>query len=397
MGDTQRSQGPIGAAPPQVPDRAVSAAEIRRLAALKFELLASGLKLTSAASAALAGAKTPIRTRSGISGGLDIILPHEIHVNVPVQEGFAAKSSLTLDTSLSSLGIFRNGTLLSEAKIQPEPSYYHRRTADGTEEMVRIGQMCSGDRFCYGMTGPGCYFWGSKKRCRYCSIGFNYDADAAKKAKSQLIEVLDAAMADPSLPARHILLGGGTPPGEDMGAVLASELCREIKARYDVSIYVMIAAPLKDAYIDLLRESGADELGMNLEFWSEEAWRSFIPGKYMEIGKSRYLKALEHAVRVFGPINTRSIFIAGLEPAEETIAGALHVASMGVMPIISPFRPLANTMLADRSGFTGDQYLEMWDAMDKAVANFGVPLGPTCIACQNNTLALPFGSLYHHY
>src|SRR5690606_32443491 len=114
---------------------------------------------------------------------------------------------------------------------------------------------------------------------------------------------------------------------------------------FDISIYVMICAPLRNEYIDQLYDSGVDELGMNVEFWSEQAWETYIPGKHRRIGKQRYLKALEHAVMRFGRINTRSIIIAGLEPLDDTLEGIKFFASMGVMPIISPFRPLRGTEL----------------------------------------------------
>ena len=159
----------------------------------------------------------------------------------------------------------------------------------------------------------------------------------------------------------------------------------------------MIAAPLQNSYIDMLHDAGADELGMNLEFWSDAAWKELIPGKEAEIGKLRYLKALEYSVKRFGPINTRTIFVAGLESMDETIDGAISVASMGVMPIISPFRPLNGTMLEDRRGFSATEYWKMYETIASEVAMLDIPLGPTCIYCQNNVLAAPSGAAYKYY
>ena len=85
--------------------------------------------------------------------------------------------------------------------------------------------------------------------------------------------------------------------------------------------------------------------GLNMELFSDAAWETIIPGKHQHIGKQRYLKALEYAVSIFGPINTRSILIVGLEDARHTIEGAATLASMGVMPILSPFRPLEGSDL----------------------------------------------------
>jgi hypothetical protein len=138
-------------------------------------------------------------------------------------------------------------------------------------------------------------------------------------------------------------------------------------------------------------------VGLNLEFWSDDAWSSFIPGKHMEIGKARYLEALEYCVWLFGPINTQSILIAGLEPLTLTYEAAVFLAQMGVMPIISPFRPLSDAILQDCRGASTAEYVELWDALDCAITPLGVPVDPACIACQNNTLGLPTDERYRVY
>ncbi|MDB4223372.1 hypothetical protein N9850_06340 [Granulosicoccus sp.] len=372
--------------------------EIARWAEIKFGLLAEGARISQSAKEALFGSKQPIRTRSGVSGGLDIALDGYIDVNVPVTEAFTFSSTFRLDFSGDVFLVTRHGKEICEFIPQPTPSYYEGKLTESGEEMRRIGQMCSGDRFCYGMTGPTCYFWKKERRCKYCSISNNFDEDAARKQKTHFNEVLDAAISDDRLPAKHVLLGGGTPKGDDMGAIMASEYCRELKEKHpDISVYVMIAAPLENKYIDLLHSSGADELGMNLEFWSDHAWQNYIPGKNEKIGKDRYLRALEYSVNVFGPINTRSILIAGLEDLEHTLEAGIHLVNMGVMPILSPFRPLDGTMLENHRGATGAEYVDLWTRLDEKAEPLGIPVGPSCKACQNNTLALPFGSRYRSY
>ena len=365
-------------------------------ASIKFGLLAHGARLTPAADTLMHDVKRPLRTRSGVSGGLDIALDGRIDVNVPVEEKYAFRSPYSLDYDGDFI-VVKEGTTLCTFQPQPTPAFYLKRTKDDAEPMHRIGQMCSGDRFCYGMTGPTCHFWRRDRRCKYCSIGKNYSADAARKQQSHLMEVLAEAVSDPNLPARHVLLGGGTPPGPDMGALLAADLATEIKARYDLPIYVMIAAPLEDRYIDALSDAGVDELGINMEFWSEEAWRRYIPGKNDLIGRGRYIDALEYAASIFGPIRTRSILIAGLESAQSTHDGALALAERGIMPILSPFRPLDGTMLSGSTGFSGDEYVELWEELERSLAPLDIPLGPTCTACQNNTVSLPFGAHYRKY
>lgn len=370
--------------------------DFSRIGLLKFEMLADGLRVSPEAQKQIELSKGPIRTRSGASGGLDLILPFGIYVNAPILESFATKSPLILDIIDNKLVIKRGEDVLTFAELQPIPRYYNLHTSDGLP-MKRVGQLCSGDRFCYGMTGTYCWFWKSERRCLYCSIGLNKDQDANQKTIKQLIEVLGVAISDPVLPAKHILLGGGTPEGDDMGAILASQLCREIKKVYNTSCYVMISAPLKNEYIDLLRDSGADELGINLEFYSESAWEQFIPGKNKYIGRKRYFNALEYSVKVFGPINTRSILIVGLEQPENTIEGAVSLAEMGIMPILSPFRPLTGSRLENTRGFSYQMNWDIYQEIHSRISTFGIPTGPTCIPCQNNVLALPVPNEKYKY
>jgi hypothetical protein len=371
--------------------------ELKRLGLIKFEILASGLRVSDRAWQFVRRSKGPIRTRSGASGGLDIILPHDIYVNSPINERFASQSRLVLDAVKGTLVVKEDGHILCTAELQPLPHYYELETSDGTP-MVEIGQLCSGDRFCYGIKGAYCFFWQHEKRCKFCSIGLNRDRDASRKTVDQMMETLAAAVSDPSIPAKHVLLGGGTPNIEDMGAVLIADLCEAIKKRFDLSCYAMLSAPSKNEYIDMLWQAGVDEIGINLEFHSEDAWRMFIPGKDQYIGKKRYLEALEYAVSLFGPINTRSILVVGLEDPEHTIAGAEKLASMGVMPILSPFRPLDGTDLADARGFDHQLYFDIYTEVHTRAMGYGIPTGPTCIPCQNNVLALPLSSdMYRFY
>lgn len=371
--------------------------ELEKLGFLKFDLLVSGLKISSQVNDYLIEKKRPIRTRSGSSGGLDLLLPMGIYVNSPVDEKFAKKSHLLLDKENEKLVIKSDGIVVTTADLLPLPDYYNLQLSDGTP-MAKIGQMCSADRFCYGMTGPYCWFWKPDRRCKYCSIGLNAKLDYSKKTEDELIKTLSHAINDANNPAKHVLIGGGTPDGEDMGAVLASKLSNVIKKNFDISIYVMICAPLENKYIDMIKDAGADELGMNIEFYSDEAWNKYIPGKNKYIGKKRYFEALEYSVKLFGPINTRSLLIAGLEDMSYTIAGANHLASIGAMPILSPFRPLNGTELENEHGFDVQTYWDMYKQIHENVTKFSIPTGPTCICCQNNTLSLPLPSgVYRKY
>jgi len=370
---------------------------LRDSAIAKFKILSYGLRVTDIAEKQVAAHKPAIKARSGVSGGIDVVLPGDLFVNCPT--GGPAKDSpvvLDYDQNLGLVLKEDQKIILRDIQLQPVPAYYGLSTSDGTS-MRMIGQYCSGDRLCIGITGPYCRFWNQSLRCRYCSIGFNKSRDLPQKNHEQILETVQAALMDPVLPAKHILLGGGTPNTEDMGAVKAAYLAERIKMAFDVSIYTMICPPLSDDYLIMLRDSGVDELGMNLEIFEESLWPKYIPGKHAVIGRDRYLSALQLAVKLFGRINTRSVLLVGIESPENTLKGVELLSSMGIMPILSPFRPLEGAMMENYRGFDHDM---LWDVFEEAVSiasKYEMPIGPTCIPCQNNTLALPLNNSQYRF
>jgi hypothetical protein len=217
----------------------------------------------------------------------------------------------------------------------------------------------------------------------------NSNDDSLNRNIVDFLEIVNRAINDSIRPARHILLGGGTPNSPDMGAREIAEITKAIKSNHDVSVYAMIAAPLENASIDILHDSGVDELGINLEFWSEEAWSNLIPGKNKIIGKKRYLEAISHLGKVFGRVRSRSIMVAGLESASETLNGVKHLVDAGVMPILSPFRALSGTIMERAEGFSSREYQILYVEAARIAAKAALPIGPACIPCMNNVLALP--------
>lgn len=374
---------------------APSDAEVRNLARLKFGLITRGVRIDPAAEGLMTGGKTPIRTRSGVSGGMDLVLPHGVHVVAPHAEPHVAESPFILRNRGGRLALDEHDGWSGDIGLVARPAFYHQSLQDGSP-VNSVGQLCSPDRLCIGMTRH-CVFWKKERRCTFCTIGSNVAAEHREKTIVNIVETVRIAASDPIQPARHILIGGGTPNDEDRGAVFAAEVSAAIKAVIDIPIYVMIAPPSDLDDVRRLHDAGVDELGMNVEFFSRDALERHTPGKLELVGQEHHYRALERAVDVFGPINTRSIAIVGIEPAAETIAGAARLAGMGVMPILSPFQPLAGSMLGAERGFTPQQYVDVWDASRDAVEAQDMPLGPTCRCCQNNVLAMPFGHWYRTY
>lgn len=365
---------------------------------LYMELLVSGVRVPDRLPI---GSKIPHRVRSGSCGGLDLVLPDGRYVNAPVNEHFVTQSAfrLRLDEEDRATVINDETGESIPVSIPKAPEYYDHAVCSSGRKMAQVGQICS-DRLGIGITNR-CTFWSHKsERCRFCSIGLNVESGAEVRNKDvlEIVELVDVAVEDPVLPARHILLGGGTPPGSDAGARAMAQATEKIKERHpDIPVYAMMVPPADERWIVRLREAGVDELGMNVEFFSDEAASTYMPGKHQRLGLATYLSALTLAVDTFGPVNTRSIVIVGLEPAEHTVRGAARLASMGVMPILTPFRPLVGTPMEYHERWSSRELWRLTVEAADAVSQHDIPLGPTCVPCQSNTLIAGDHPLYRHY
>lgn len=371
---------------------------------LKTALLCQGLRPVEAVLASFGRqVRPPMRVRSGSCGGLDVILPGGTYVNCPVHEDYAATSPFRLrnvegqseDLGTNQLVLEHDDGRTWPVQLLPVPQYYSQVDQRG-RPLSQLGQLC-GDRLGIGLTNDCTYWQRPAKRCKFCSIGLNLGTEQRRKLEAEIVEVVDAAFADSVAPARHVLLGGGTPLGTDAGADAIAEAARAIRQRHDVSIYAMVAAPTDLTAIERLAEAGVDEVGMNLELVDPQFAARLIPGKHDELGLDHYLRALEQAVVHFGRLATRSILVVGLEPMEATLKGVELLAARGVMPILSPFRPMKGTDLAH---LQPPPLAMLWETLLGAreiATRYDVPLGPLCIPCQGNTLTVPEHPEYRFY
>lgn len=118
-----------------------------------------------------------------------------------------------------------------------------------------------------------------------------------------------------------------------------------------------------------------------------------MPGKG-QIPLNQYLSALEAATSLWGKTgNVRTLFIAGLERTESLLQGIEAVASRGIVPILSIFRALYGTEMGDIVPPSNNWLVSLFYNGEDICRRYHLHLGPSCSACQNNTLSLPFDML----
>lgn len=362
---------------------------------LKFRLLAEGAVMAPDFVSSTKGwAKPALRVRSGSCGGVDLILPDGTHVNCPVNEPFARRSSLTLGLVDGKPSVMIDGDAVT-VDLVPAPAYYSRADSAG-RPFTRTGQVCF-DRLGIGLTNNCLYWRDPASRCKFCSIGLNTRTEDVRKELSAIAEMARAAFADEIYPASHTLIGGGTLDVPDRGIGRIADITRVLKSIDPAPVYAMITPPSDLDLLDELVAAGVDEIGINVELIDEQAAQRLLGAKRSEHGLEGYRCALTRAVELFGPMAARSILIVGLEPPERTLEGVELLSAMGVMPILSPFRPLIGTELESHPPPTAELLLDVAIEATGIAATNGIPLGPTCMACQGNTLNLPGDPAYHRY
>lgn len=354
---------------------------LTEIQSLKIKLMAHGLVVTGNAKEELIlEGKVLSYEDYPTTNGLFLQIDKDIFVNAPINE----KSTIILDFS-------KNFSLIDSekifpVKIYPPPNYFGKKNKEN--EVFGVHDVTHLDRIRVSPIN-GCAF-----RCKFCN---SWLEKYYKKDVKDLIEVITTAINDSILPAKHILISGGTPALADNDYLDMSykEITRKFSPQ-GVPVDIMLA-PRKDLkYIDLLYSWGVNDLSINLEVWNDKIAKEIIPQR-CTVNKDGRIKFIERGVKVFGKTRIRSALLIGLEPIQDTLEGVEKLASIGCVPMLSPFRPSPDTPLAKISQPTVEQMVEVYQKSSEICKKYDVKLGPRCIPCMHNTLTFPDGSPFYFY
>lgn len=320
------------------------------------------------------------------TGGVTLRLANDIYINAPFDNPYVENPEAVLDYD-SREHVFRIAFRGHELTGQalPLPGYLSSRDSAGRP--VTDVVFSHVDRVRISPVG------GCTMTCQFCDIpGRKYTPRPA----DQLLEALDVAMRDTALPAKHVLISGGTPGLRDFEYF--DDVCRATVEAVDVPVDVMMPPRQQDpGFIDRLSDMGVNGYAINLEVYDEEVSRRVTPQKY-RLGPKHYAHAIERAVaRTGGNGRVRSLILVGLEPEDRTLAGVEFLARLGCDPVLSPFRPSPGTVLVNAPAPTMDLLERVYQESLNIVEKHGVKLGPRCIPCQHNTLTFPDSSGAYHY
>jgi hypothetical protein len=321
-------------------------------ALLKLDLYCRGLRLDEAALVEQRGGRKILRTRAGLGSGLEVILPGGLWTNVPVLEPFAKRSPYSLRVSDSDLWIDRDDLgPVAPVRLSPRPAWYDRGTASG-KPMTRVGSLQGTYLGIY--PAKVCEYWlrEEKEQCRFCSVGLNLGCDDADaKSVEEVLEVVRAARAESGI--TYVDFNTGHYDGDTYLDILEPYITR---VKRETRLLIGIQTP---PHHDLqryreLRRMGVNRVSFCFELFNRERFREVCPGKDRQYGLDRYLEAVEYCAQEvrptgsgFEPWVVNGEIIAGLEPPEDSIRAIDWITSVGAVPTVCVFRPLAGTAYAD--------------------------------------------------
>jgi pyruvate-formate lyase-activating enzyme len=347
---------------------------------VKIQCLSTGIQVSATALDLLSNGGTELLTihEYPTTGGLTLVLDEDVIVNAPFDEWFCAEAEVHLDLDADGLFLQLDDDRHPVHRVLPLPGYLGHTDSHGRQ--VSDIAMSHADRV---RVSPvvGCAY-----DCGFCDLPLmRYQM----RDRAQIVEALLVAAEDAALPARHVLISGGSPRRPHVEQFI--QLCADVIRASPLPVDVMFSPTIDDlSIVDRLVDAGAHSFSINIEVYSASAASDLLRTK-QALTHKRFAETIERAVDLLGSTGrVRSLIIPGLEPVEATLEGVDFLASLGCDPVLSPFRPSEGVALSARRPPTAEDLRDILEESRRIVAKYGVGLGPECVPCQHNTLTFPW-------
>ena len=351
-----------------------------KLELLKVTVLSKGVRLTERASTVLSqDGQRPLTVHEyATTGGVTLRLPRDVYVNAPFDDWYCDDSPVVIDGGEDDRLDIQFGDLhVEDVRFLPLPGYLQETDVQGRN--VTDTAMSHGDRVRISPIS-GCAY-----DCSFCDLP---SARYMRHPLDQLRQALHVALGDEVLPARHVLISGGSPGRRDL--TWFEDVVVDLTRACPVPVDVMMAAVPDTELVDRLVDGGVAGFSLNIELFGEDASSLHIRAKN-RLARPCFEDFAGRAVERLGRDGrVRSLIIVGLEPPEYTLAGVELLASLGVHPVLSPFRPARQTRLEEADPPDAGLLLDVLAESRRIVDRYGVSLGPSCVPCQHNVLAFPW-------
>ncbi|MCI1996804.1 MAG: radical SAM protein [Clostridium luticellarii] len=242
------------------------------------------------------------------------------------------------------------------------PKYYDYKTSDGMEMSNVATYNREGTIFV--AYSNECALKDKGLDCLFCNINSTKDTYAEKEGIEWKYpkQIGETAAATYKNGAKHITISGGfIPERREVDYYIdVAEAIQEYTGLEDFNGTGVIGAPLDLNVIDKYKEAGYRTIAMNIEIWDKNIYKAICPGKVEQCGGwDHWVKALEHAAKVFGYGKVRSNIVAGIEPKNSTLEGVEYLASKGVICLAGAWCPNPGSALEGHRTPEPEWHLDM--------------------------------------
>jgi hypothetical protein len=346
---------------------------------LKLDLYCKGMRLDESCYIEGDGGRQVLRTRAGLGSGVELVLPAGLWTNVPVVEPFAQRSPYILRRRDGGYWIDRESEPVAPVTLSPRPQWYDAKTSTG-KAMTRVGTLQGTYLGVY--PAKVCEYWTEKPQranCKFCSVGLNLGVDDADdKSVGEVMEVVRAARAGSGI--TYVDFNTGHYEGDTYLDILEPYI-RRIKKETGLLVGVQTPPHHDLRRYDALREMGVNRVSFCFEIFDSCLFKEVCPGKAREYGLERYLEAVRYCAALgrkgprTEPWVANGEIIAGLEPPESSIRAIDWITSVGAIPTVCVFRPLAGTDYADVSPPQTEPLIPVFRRLYEACMERGLPIG----------------------
>lgn len=343
---------------------------------LKIGLLNQGIRFTENA---LRQMEQKGRARAGVFQSVDLILENGLIVNAPYQTKFSEMTPYYVEWDGEAFHLSYEDTRLCRVHFDTEDPHRDRIASNGT--VFRNVAFWATDRLRVHHQ-LRCQFKGEGNGCHFCNVR----PKEGNFSLEDVFEIVDFYLQHTDF--RHFLIGGGSGKDTDEYRNILA-IVRHIRTRSQKPIYIMCLPPKDPSVLLEYYKAGVNEIGFNLELFDRQLAQEIMPGKG-RIPLTQYEAAYREAVKLWGQNGAvRSLMVLGLEPMEKFYQGVEWLCGLGVMPIISVFRPVKNIKLQDVMPPENESLTQIFYRASQIANRYNLSLGPSCRSCQNNTLSLP--------
>lgn len=334
-------------------------------ALLKLDLAIRGARLDTPLRERPELLRSP-RVRGPIARSIEIVLPGDVLVSAPVEESFTADSPYLLAVEEDRFCLKWNGETC-EVRIVPPPAYYGMKTSSGMP-MWKIGSSYGP----YIAINPAarCGFSDHGSPCRFCDASNQGVDRSAPIPVDDVVDTVRAAFADGAI--EFVYFHMGYIDGEDAGVQFIEPYVRAVKRHFDTLVAVQLQPPRDNRWIDYIYAIGVDAISYSVQIHDAQILEKICAGRTQHVGRRRYYDALAHAAAIFPNGTVWSDLIIGLEPLESSVAGIDALVAIGVLPVLSVFRPLDDTELRDHPMPTAEEVAPVFAHLFEGVRKAGI-------------------------